>query len=134
VPSTFKILGLAQFEARLSLLENELTAGRTVHAALGAAALPIQNEWKRLAPWKSGNYRRSIHTVVTQEGGKPLATIGTDITGQKAGEVGYPEMLEYGTSKMYPRPSMRPAFDRKKDEAVEEFAASIEASLRSFGI
>ncbi len=128
----FKALELA---AQSQVLETVLVAG----------ALPVQNEWKRLAPHNAGSpptkqptkstgsYRRSIHIgghtelAPDFEGqdmgsrhqgrspGRAHIAIGTNIT-----DPPYPKYLEDGTSKMAARPSAGPAFEATKDEAVKE--------------
>lgn len=58
------------------------------------------------------------------EASETEATIGTDIT-----EPPYPYYLEYGTPKMAPHPSARPAFDENIDEAKEKVVAVLRDAI-----
>lgn len=89
-----------------------------------AAAKPITNQWKQnIGDWpliETGTYRRSIHEEVFQdvsEPGQVVVLIGTDIA-----DPPYPAFLEFGTSRMAPKPVGRMAFEAQKDAAQEEFA------------
>jgi HK97 gp10 family phage protein len=46
---------------------------------------------------------------------------------------GYAAALEFGTSKVAPRPFMRPARDKKKDEARDLVAKALNTALREAG-
>lgn len=93
-----------------------------------AAAKPISNQWKQnIGDWPlilTGTYRRSIHEEVFQESTQPgqvLVLIGTDIV-----DPPYPAFLEWGTSKMAPKPVGRNAYESQKDEAQKEFGEVIQ--------
>ncbi len=120
--------------AQLTQLKGDMVGQALVNALL-AGAQPIQDEWQIIAPYKTGQYRRSIHTeVIKATGSNAFVAIGTSIT-----EPPYPLYLEYGTAPrfattvtpygkrrvrrqvhpgMRPRPSARPAYDEKKAEAL----------------
>lgn len=87
-------------------------------AALMAGGLVIEAEWKRIVPYETGTYRRSIHTE--PEGIDVI--VGTNID-----DPPYPRFLEFGTSRMSPHPSARPAFDASKEAAVQEVADALKA-------
>ncbi len=104
--------------------------GAKLEAVAIAAAMPIQNAWKTNAPFKTGTYRRSIHTETERVTADHAdVVIGTDIT-----DPPYPLFLEYGTVHMAARPSMQPAFDEEKDKAIAEAEAAARMILRGLGL
>lgn len=54
----------------------------------------------------SGNLRASIHYTVDGEGKETIGRVGTDVE--------YGKHLEFGTTKMAPRPWLKPAMDKNK--------------------
>lgn len=111
----FKIVGVPEVADALDQISDEM-AGQHLADATMAGGDIIEAQWKEDAPYKTGQYRRSIHAEVThQSRDRAEVTIGTDIV-----KPPYPFFLEFGTSKMPPHPSARPAFDLKKDEAARE--------------
>jgi HK97 gp10 family phage protein len=111
----FKIVGVPEVREALSRISDEMAAQKLADAAMSGAGI-IENQWKTDAPYKTGQYKRSIHReIVHQDRGRAEVAIGTDIV-----DPPYPFFLEYGTSRMPPHPSARPAFDKKKEEAAKE--------------
>ncbi len=127
-----KVVGGEQVAAKFRQLEKAVQK-EMLETALVAGALVVQNEWKRRAPYRTGQYRRSIHIgghtdLAPDFQGKDMGyhhrssdpnrahvAVGTNIT-----DPPYPTFLEEGTSKMSARPSAGPAFEAKKDEAIKE--------------
>lgn len=125
-----KVVGGAALAAKFRQLEKAVQK-QMLEQALVAGALVVQNEWKMRTPYKTGQYRRSIHigghtglapdfqgSDIGRQGAGPghaRVVIGTNIV-----DPPYPVFLEEGTSKMSARPSAGPAFEAKKDEAVRE--------------
>lgn len=108
-----KVLGVPELQMKLRNLEVGLQ-GKLLQTAAQAGAFVIANRWKELAPYRTGTYRRSIHVEPGQVSADAAeVVIGTDLT-----DPPYPYFLEYGTRYMAARPSMRPAFDEKRDEAI----------------
>jgi HK97 gp10 family phage protein len=122
--------------AKLNKL-GELGQTRVLRNAVFAGLLPITNEAQRLAPYKSGTLRRSIHPeIVTERNDYVEGATGTDVI--------YAAQREFGgtiTAKNAPylvfktedgrlvrvrsvtqtaKPYMRPALDSKRTEAVDE--------------
>jgi HK97 gp10 family phage protein len=140
----------AKFRALESLAQRQI-----LEAALVPGALVVQNEWKRQAPHNesspptkqptksTGQYRRSIHIgghteLAPDFEGQDMGyhhrsssphrahvAVGTNIT-----DPPYPYFLEEGTSRMAARPSAGPAFEEKKDEAVEEIRDALRELVR----
>lgn len=88
---------------------SEAGQGQALERATLAAALPIQNEAKRLAPYRSGTLSRSYTSQVTgRSRTKVVVKVGTSVP--------YARKQEFGN-----RPHLRPAFDTKRQEAMETF-------------
>jgi len=111
----FKIVWVEETRAALDKMSDAM-AGQELADALMAGALLIEGYWKKIAPFKTGEYKRRIGSeVIHQSRDRAEVAIGVDIV-----DPPYPFFLEYGTSKMAPHPSARPAFDMKKGEAARE--------------
>jgi len=107
---------------------------QAMEASLIAGALLIANEWKRRAPYRTGTYRRSIHVAGHPEltpdfEGPSLAPDREPLTvkmGTAIIDPPYPIFLEYGTSRMPPKPSRGPALRAKKKAAFDEVSKALE--------
>lgn len=126
----------------------EITQGASTEGALRAGAMPIETRAKELAPYQSGSLRRSIHTEVKVSGASGKAQIGTDLIYAAIQEFGgtiaaknapYLTFQINGRWVRVPsveipaRPYMRPAFDEKKSEAVNEIAAALRDQIKRVG-
>lgn len=81
-------------------------------AAVRKSGMAIQNHARSIAPVDTGDHRSNIHMTTGADGLTATITAGQH----------YARFLEWGTSKMAPRPSLMPAFD-----AVEpSFIAAME--------
>lgn len=79
----------------------------------------IQQAAKEKAPVDTGLTKKGIKVRAAKRSRKG---IGIDVTigeGDYKGETYYAAFLEYGTSKMAPKPFMRPAYDSKKAQAEQ---------------
>lgn len=116
-----KVRGMDDLKRKLAALEKGMQA-RVLKNALTAGALPIQNEAKILAPYKTGTLRRSIHTEIVVYGDdRIIAEIGTDVV--------YGPPQEFGTRHMAAHPFLRPAFDTKLPEAKAEIVGAVKAQI-----
>lgn len=61
----------------------------------------------------SGDLRESLHWDVRDEGDRIVMEVGSIMTEE------YPAWLEKGTSRMAPRPWLRPAFEKKSDQIID---------------
>lgn len=95
-----------------SILENK---------ALLAGAEVINKEVVKNAPVRKKKSRNSKQYLkvskVTKEKGRKIVKVG--ISKADNSEAFYLKFHEWGTSKMAARPFMRPAFERKRKEALE---------------
>lgn len=115
IQGNVQILGMDELMRKLDAIPADLRGGVAADALM-AGAVPIQSAWKEKAPVETGQYRQSIHTTLVEgQGSEVWVEIGTDIV-----DPPYPFFLEYGTSKMGAKPSMRPAFDEQRDNAIAE--------------
>lgn len=140
------IQGDKELRAKFKRLD-AITQSRMLRNAVFAGLLPITNEAQRLAPYKSGTLRRSIHPeIVTEREGYVEGATGTDVE--------YAAQREFGgvieaknapylvfrtadgklirTKKVMQAatPYMRPAFDNKRNEAVDEVAEALNEQIR----
>lgn len=88
--------------------------------ATRAAAGYIRDEVRANTPIRTGNLRKSIGTM-KRRSPKNMAwfTVSPRQGGKNDGFYG--RFLEFGTSKMSPRPFMRPTFEAKGEKAVDAF-------------
>lgn len=86
--------------------------------ALLAGAEVINKEVVKNAPERTGHAKKYLKvSKVSKEKGIKVVKIG--ISKGDNSEAFYLKFHEYGTSKMAARPFMRPAFERKRKEALE---------------
>ena len=116
------ITGFERVELKLKYMQRALEAGLTDIAAAGGFV--IENEAKMLAPVKTGNLRRSIHTEWSATPTRGEARVGPSVD--------YAPYLEFGTRYMHPRPFLRPAFQNKKQEAYNEMKAMAKETIHEW--
>lgn len=131
------ITGDAELVRQLAAIA-DAASGRMLHRAAVAGGQLIANDAKIHAPYRRGNYRRSIHV-----GGEGVEgdTTGTDIGGAEIGtasatvkigsNVEYGPFLELGTRHMPARPHLRPALESQRDAVKAEVGAAIKDQIRA---
>jgi hypothetical protein len=79
------------------------------------------NDVKSIAPYDTGTYRRSIHVEMTEEGGSPVALIGTDLPYACRLEFGFYDMTDSlgRTYHQFPQPHFRPPLDTEMDRYID---------------
>lgn len=115
-----KIEGTKKLNRALARHSQRVT--KKTKAALRAGAYKIENEATELVPVLTGNLKRSIHTEVEEQRNEIVADIGTNVD--------YAEAVEYGTKNRPAKPYLRPAFDRKADEAEKEVIDTLDELLK----
>ena len=96
---------------------------RALERAGMAGMLPIINEAKGIVHVVSGTLMRSIHAQATEVSERRAVIKGGT-------NVEYAATEELGNEHRPPHPYMRPAFDSKRDEAVQETAESLRHLVR----
>lgn len=145
----FTLTGDKELLRQFKRLE-KATSGTMLKRALVSGALLIVNEAKRLAPYETGNLRRSLHVGGEgAAGGLEGSTTGGDIGGQATGpdwaEVSVGTNVEYAARREFgfegtdslgrtyhdpATPYLRPAIESEKGAAQREIAAAMNAQLR----
>lgn len=135
-----EIIGLKELDVKFDRL-GAVGKGKILETALVAGALIINNAAKRLAPWKTGTLRRSLHvgghvaesTASSGDNFIPSDIAGTysDVGGAETGETSasvvigtnlvYAAAQEFGFSprNIPAHPYLRPAFDENIEKAKE---------------
>jgi HK97 gp10 family phage protein len=141
---TIRVQGSDAIRRKLNRV-GEVGKGQMLVRALTAAALPVQNEAKRNAPYESGNLRRSIHIggrddlnpdagTVIDRTGTPVPDPDVDATAAAVyvgTDVVYAAAQEFGTQHIAAQPYLRPAADTQRPAVVSEVAAAMRDMLRA---
>lgn len=96
-------------------VDNSRTYGRHGHHPSVPYAYPAVD---------TGALRKSITFEVEEDGGSVKGVVGSTITNPP-----YPAYLEYGTSKMKPRPWMSPALESSMDYIKARYEKAMKDSL-----
>lgn len=96
-------------------VDNSRTYGRHGHHPSVPYAYPAVD---------TGALRRSITFEVEEDGGSVKGVVGSTITNPP-----YPAYLEYGTSKMKPRPWMTPALESSMDYIKARYEKAMKDSV-----
>jgi len=112
---------------------DKLSQASTLKAAVNAGLLPIQNEAIEKAPHKSGNLRRSIHPeIIESRDDYCEGATGTNVIYAARVEFGYNDTDALGRTYHQPaQPYLRPAYDNKREEALQEMRDSLHDVLMS---
>ena len=124
----FTVIGGEDVARRLARTEQSL-GGSEIMAALMAAALPVQNRAKQLAPFRTGTLRRSIH--MERVAGRTAVAVGTDMPYARRLEYGFAGVDSLGRRyHQAARPYMRPAIESERGAVIREFRAALTDILR----
>lgn len=139
---TVKVAGLSELGRRLSQLASDV-GGRVARAAVAAGAQTIKRQAILNAPVATGNLKRNIITkrLRKSEHGLTEAQIVTvrqgRVTAKQADrglrDAFYARYVEFGTVKTPARPFLRPAFDAKKEAAVDAMRERLAARITKAG-
>jgi hypothetical protein len=106
-----EVIGLSE---TLAAIQKELAErARVAKNAVRLAGNEYKNDVQKIAPYKTGTYRRSIHVQMIDENGNPYALVGTDLPYGKRLEFGFWDMTDKLGRHFYQRaqPHFRPALD-----------------------
>lgn len=147
---TVEIEGLKELQAKLLELPQKV-AKNALRSAVNAGASVIRKEAKQRAPQYTGKVsaghpppgtlKRSVISkyirelsnnfqstfFVTVRKGKKYR--GQGKKGDKSQDAYYAYFVEYGTSKMTAKPFLRPAFEAKKEEALQAMVSKLKERL-----
>ena len=128
---------LSGTEVFLSDLERMIPSDTNVDAALAEGAEVIAREMRQLAPVKSGKLKSAIKVGKARNGrnGRQV-TVGIHRR-DFSGDDYYPAYVEYGHGgprPADPHPSIRPAFDLKKDEAWNTVKQAVIDQMNAKGL
>lgn len=112
--ASIRIEGLDELDRQFDRLI-DTSKRKVMMKALNAGVAPIKKEAKANAPVKTGLLKKSIRSKQMKYTEKP--SVGIFVSGKAY----YWKFLEEGTSKLAPRPFLRPAADSKHEEGVNKF-------------
>jgi phage gpG-like protein len=145
---SFDISCLKMLERDLGKIAADIQ--RNERAAVNLAGNAYKSDVQPLLQYKTGTLRRSVHVEPSEEGGHPLALIGTDVIYAKQREYGgvirgknggYLRFKTYDgqwvtTKQVYqpPHPAWRPAFDNNKQKYRDIMIAALAGKPYAEGI
>ena len=147
-----KIEGLQKLNNALKQFPLELQK-KALRQAVATSSNVIKKEVLARAPVRTGKLRDNVYRAYLKEksdSGRAVYVVGVRMgrkkryinsaknrrlnkVGQsyrKDGEAFYWKFLEFGTKTIPAQPFVRPAFDAKKDEAINVIKSSLEKSIR----
>lgn len=122
--------GVAKFDRPLKQLETRLQR-KVIRQALRAGARVILPEAKANAPvGETGNLKDSIRVWALKRSRRRIGVKVGSSTHAYKGDQFYGAFIEFGTSKMEPRPWLAPAIESKKGEAARVVDQTLEAGIK----
>lgn len=138
---TISITGLADLEKRLQAFPDKL-AGNILRGAIRAGAVAIQQEARRMAPVSDAPHKLGKGSkAVKIQPGTLKKSIKVRLAPRKSRSVPIEywvyvskkawhwKFVEFGTRKMAAKPFMRPAFDTKKEAALDRIREYLAARI-----
>jgi len=113
-----EVIGLSE---TLAAIQQELNKkAQQAKVAVKLAGNEYKTDVQKIAPYKTGTYRRSIHVQPIDEGGNPFVLVGTDLPYAKRLEFGFVGTDSLGrVYNQAPRPHFRPALDLNRNKYVQ---------------
>jgi HK97 gp10 family phage protein len=111
------IQGLVELIATFNRLP-DVVAQNALRPAVSAGATVIENEVISRAPVLTGKLKANVYQKYIPEESNSINA--TYFVGVRNDEAFYWRFQEFGTSKMSATPFVRPAFEAKKQEAIQE--------------
>lgn len=138
---TISITGLSDLEKALEAFPDKI-ARNILGGAIRAGAVVIQNEARQKAPQSAGPHKvgRKIKGVIVQPGHlrknikvrmapRKSRTSPIEYWVYVSKRAWYWKFVEFGTKKMSAKQFMRPAFDSRKQEALERIKEYLAARI-----
>jgi len=111
---------LQQIGANVSRLENK---------ALKDAAEPVLEDAKVNAPIRTGKLKEGLKiSGIKNRDGTKYVLVGIDKS--DSSKIFYGKFIEFGTSKMSPRPFLEPAYEKNKKEILERIKSTLKEGLK----
>jgi HK97 gp10 family phage protein len=148
-----KLEGFAELAAALRELP-ERVARNGLRAAVNAGAGVIKKEAIAKAPEDTGALKANFYQKQIREQSGPMqqtfyvgvrkgvAKYASNKANKRSGKAGkaykddgttfYWRFMEFGTSKLAPRPFLRPAFDIRKEDAVAAIGAKLDERIQKY--
>ena len=129
--------GGKELETALGQLANKAAMRRTATRALKLAAIPVRDEWERLAPQDQGDLKRSIKigraikSAQKRGNSKDIVStfIGIDEAVNKRLHI-YAEVQEFGSVNHKAHPAGRPAWESKKQVALDRLGDDLWSEIQ----
>ena len=137
---TKNLSGFRELAAALKELPQRV-ARKHLRGSTSKGARVIRNEARSLAPKDTGEMAKDIMIKRERSEGDHVASFSVFVrTGKKSRLAGrardvdkdsyYWRFLEFGTAKMPAQPFMRPAFEAKKEEAVDAIGEELDRRIQ----
>lgn len=133
----FTVTGLAELSKKLKEMPVKL-ARNGLRAAVNAGAEVIRKDAVSRVPVDTGRLKKSIYKKQIREKSNNLQQ--TFFVGARNGkkyrqadkDAYYWRFLEFGTSKLPARPFLRPAFDARKNDAVDAIGRKLKERIDKY--
>lgn len=117
-----KLSGFGGLDRKLKKLPEDI-AKKALKKAVRAGGQVILDDASRRVPVRTGRLKKSLRVKVRKSSRHgAIAKIGTNAP--------HAHLLEFGTVRMGARPYMRPAFDSKREAAVDEICKELKKQIR----
>ncbi len=121
------VTGLKELMANVDQLPDTVTAALKQHAV--STATRIRDEYRRLLLSQTKAVKTAASARLLDESERKQIVV--NVPGDPSDPAGVPGWLEYGTSRMAAKPSLRPARDAEADRYKRDMATIAEQTLRS---
>jgi HK97 gp10 family phage protein len=106
-----------------------VNVSRLENQALRNAAEPVLEDAKANAPIRTGKLKEGLKiSGVKNRDGTKYVLVGIDKSDNS--KIFYGKFIEFGTSKMSPRPFLEPAYDKNKKEILERIKSTLKEGLK----
>ena len=132
---TVRVTGMKELAAKLQSFGPKL-ARNGLRAAVSAGAEVIRKDVQARAPVDEGTLRRAVYKKqIREESNNTKQTFYVGVRSgkkyqKKKQDAWYWRFLEFGTKYIAARPFVRPAFESKKNEAVERMKEKLAERIK----